>query len=604
MLDNVLTATVWPLPEQAREAASKRRIGLGFTGLGDALIMLGLRYDSAEARAVAADLTRAMRDTAYRASVGLAREKGAFPLFDAEKYLASGMALRLPEDIRAEIRAGGMRNSHLLSIAPTGTISLAFADNASNGIEPAYSWTYTRKKREADGSMREYPVEDHAWRLWRARGGNTAALPPAFVNALEIAGARPHEDAGGDPALRRRGDLEDRQRARGLPVRGLRVALPRGLACRAEGHHHLSAEQRARFGSVGRRRRDAAGPRPVRPRPAHPHRRRADGRAAGAALAASAEADRRLAVTGPTWSRRRPTASRCSSATSRTVTRQPFEVWVNGEQTPRGLAALAKNLSMDMRAQDRAWLRLKLESLEKTPGTPFAVAMPPDGRPAPVAGAVSAFAKVVQYRCAGLGLFDGPEGETPLVEAMFSRKEPKSGVDGTLSWTVDILNPTTGDDFAMFVKECVLPDGSKRPFSVWLSGAYPIEFNGLTKSLSLDMRVIDPAWIGKKLRGLKDLPEAQGDFFARVPGSEKQAVQPSTIAYVARLLIHRYEMLGVLDHDGYPTGGSTVLWTDAPAPGTPSAVRGRTCPECGHPTLIRRDGCDFCTSCGYTGACG
>ncbi len=222
----------------------------------------------------------------------------------------------------------------------------------------------------------------------------------------------------------------------------------------------------------------------------------------------------------------------------------------------------------------------------------------------PVAGAVSAFAKVVQYRCAALGVFDGPEGATPLVDAMFSRKEPKSGVDGTLSWTVDILNPATGDDFAMFVKECVLPDGSKRPFSVWLSGAYPIEFNGLTKSLSLDMRVIDPAWIGKKLRGLKDLPEAQGDFFARVPGSEKQAVQPSTIAYVARLLIHRYEMLGVLDRDGYPVAGSTVLWTDAPAPGAAPAVRGKTCPECGHPTLIRRDGCDFCTSCGYTGACG
>jgi ribonucleoside-diphosphate reductase alpha chain len=187
---------------------------------------------------------------------------------------------------------------------------------------------------------------------------------------------------------------------------------------------------------------------------------------------------------------------------------------------------------------------------------------------------------------------------------MFSRKEPKSGVDGTLSWTVDILNPATGDDFAMFVKECVLPDGTKRPYSVWLSGAYPMEFNGLTKSLSLDMRVIDPAWIGKKLRGLKDLPEAQGDFFARVPGAEKQAVQPSTLAYVARLLIHRYEMLGVLDAAGYPTAGSTTLWTDAPAPGGPPPVAGRTCPECGHPTLIRRDGCDFCTSCGHIGACG
>ena len=92
------------------------------------------------------------------------------------------------------------------------------------------------------------------------------------------------------------------------------------------------------------------------------------------------------------------------------------------------------------------------------------------------------------------------------------------------------------------------------------------------------MRVIDPAWIGKKLRGLKDLPEAQGDFFARQPGTEKQAVQPSTIAYVARLLIHRHEMLGVLDAAGYPTAGSSVLWTDAPAPGAAVPVAGRSMP--------------------------
>ncbi len=260
---------------------------------------------------------------------------------------------------------------------------------------------------------------------------------------------------------------------------------------------------------------------------------------------------------------------------------------------------------MDMRAQDRAWLKLKLESLARTPGAPYHVAMPPDGHQLPVAGNVSAFAQVVRYRCEALGVFDGPEGETPLVDAMFSRKEPKSGVDGTLSWTVDILNPSTGDDFAMFVKECVLPDGTKRPFSVWLSGAYPLEFNGLTKSLSLDMRVIDPAWIGKKLRGLKDMPEAQGDFFARQPGSEKQAVQPSTVAYIARLLIHRYVLLGVLDADGYPTAGGAMLWSDAPGPTeTPSLVKGRLCPECGHPAVIRRDGCDFCTACGHTGACG
>ncbi len=186
MLDNVLDVTVWPLEEQRLEAMNKRRIGLGFTGLGDALIMLGLRYDSAEARDFAADLTRQMRDAAYRASIELAKEKGAFPLLEAEKFLASGMASRLPEDIRADILKHGLRNSHLLSIAPTGTISLAFGDNCSGGIEPAFSWHYTRKKREPDGSMAEYLVEDHAYRLYREAGGDEADLPEAFVGAMEI----------------------------------------------------------------------------------------------------------------------------------------------------------------------------------------------------------------------------------------------------------------------------------------------------------------------------------------------------------------------------------------------------------------------------------
>ncbi len=186
MLDNVLDVTVWPLEEQQQEAMNKRRIGLGFTGLGDALIMLGLRYDSQAARDFAADITRQMRNAAYRASIELAKEKGAFPLLEADKFLASGMASRLPDDIRADIKTHGLRNSHLLSIAPTGTISLAFGDNCSGGIEPAFSWHYTRKKREPDGSMAEYLVEDHAYRLYREAGGDEAHLPEAFVGAMEI----------------------------------------------------------------------------------------------------------------------------------------------------------------------------------------------------------------------------------------------------------------------------------------------------------------------------------------------------------------------------------------------------------------------------------
>jgi ribonucleoside-diphosphate reductase alpha chain len=186
-LDNVLDLTYWPLPEQRAEAHDKRRIGVGFTALGSTLLMLKLHYDSDAARDTAAEIARQMRDSAYRASIELAKEKGQFKRFDADGYLAAGtFASRLPSDIQDDIRRFGIRNSHLLSIAPTGTVSLAFADNASNGIEPSFSWTYQRKKRAADGSFQSYVVEDHGWRLYRALGGDTAVLPDYFVSALEL----------------------------------------------------------------------------------------------------------------------------------------------------------------------------------------------------------------------------------------------------------------------------------------------------------------------------------------------------------------------------------------------------------------------------------
>ncbi len=189
-LDNVLDLTYWPLPQQRAEAMAKRRIGVGFTGMGDTLSMLCLRYDQPEGRAMAVQIARCMRDAAYTASVALAREKGAFPAFNAKGYLEAGtFASRLDEPLKQAIREHGIRNSHLLSIAPTGTVSLAFADNASNGIEPAFSWTYRRRKREGDGSVSEYDVEDHAWRLYRALGGDTSKLPEYFVSALAMPAA-------------------------------------------------------------------------------------------------------------------------------------------------------------------------------------------------------------------------------------------------------------------------------------------------------------------------------------------------------------------------------------------------------------------------------
>ena len=122
----------------------------------------------------------------------------------------------------------------------------------------------------------------------------------------------------------------------------------------------------------------------------------------------------------------------------------------------------------------------------------------------------------------------------PVLDALFSLKEPKTGTDGTLSWTVDIFNPATDEDFVLGLKEITLPDGVTRPYSVWLSGNYPRALDGLSKLLSLDMRVLDPAWIGMKLRKLLDYPEPLGDFMAFVPGTRKQQTYPSTVAYIAQ----------------------------------------------------------------------
>lgn len=188
-LDNVLDLSYWPLPQQRAEAEAKRRIGVGFTGLGNALAMLCLRYDRHDGRNMAARIARCMRDAAYAASVALAREKGAFPRFDADGYLSPGtFASRLPPALQYAIREHGIRNSHLLSIAPTGTVSLAFADNTSNGIEPSFAWTYCRTKRATDGGTTEYAVQDHAWRLYQALGGDVTRLPDYFVCAQEMSG--------------------------------------------------------------------------------------------------------------------------------------------------------------------------------------------------------------------------------------------------------------------------------------------------------------------------------------------------------------------------------------------------------------------------------
>ncbi|NDR59554.1 adenosylcobalamin-dependent ribonucleoside-diphosphate reductase [Aliiruegeria sabulilitoris] len=187
MMDNVVDTSRFPLPEQAQEAQAKRRIGLGVTGLADALLMVGQRYGSEEAARLTEHWLHRIACAAYLASVQLAREKGAFPLFEAEKYLASGSLTHMDADVRDAIAEHGIRNALLTSIAPTGTISL-YAGNVSSGIEPVFAYAYRRKVLQKDGSRSEEEVVDYAVRLWRDKHGD-APLPDHFVDAQTLAPA-------------------------------------------------------------------------------------------------------------------------------------------------------------------------------------------------------------------------------------------------------------------------------------------------------------------------------------------------------------------------------------------------------------------------------
>jgi ribonucleoside-diphosphate reductase alpha chain len=620
MLDNVLDATHWPLPQQAQEAASKRRVGLGFTGLGDALIMLRERYDTQGAQDVATKISAFMRDRSYLASVELAKERGAFPLFNRDMYLSGGnFASRLPAEVKEQIRKHGLRNSHLLSIAPTGTISLAFADNASNGIEPPFSWTYTRKKRMADGTHKEYAVEDYAWRLYKHQGGDVTKLPEYFITALEIsaqaheqmvAAVAPYIDTSisktvNVPADYPYSEFEDlymtawKSGLKGLAtyrpnsVLGSVLSVePQASSATPVAANAQKQPQDVTIDYANKRLSIGSLPAPVLASLRWPGRpKMSAGNTAWTYMIEAPHGEFALFV------------GQIENDMGRDV---PFEIWVNGTEQPRGIGAVAKTLSMDMRTNDKAWLKLKLDALARTQDDdPFDLPFPPNGELKRVPGVVAAMAQVIRYRCEKLGALEGAEA-TPVIDCMFSRDEPKTGTDGTLSWTVDVVNPAAGEEFILGLKEITLPDGVTRPYSVWLSGHYPRALDGLTRLLALDMRVMDPAWIGMKLRKLLNYAEPLGDFMARVPGSNKQQNWPSTVAYIARLIMHRYAMLGILDENGYPTREMGILESpDAKQPGGGVKVmQGSLCAECGNMTVIRKDGCDFCSACGAVGSCG
>lgn len=606
MLDNVLDATIWPLQQQAAEAVNKRRVGLGFLGLGDALVMLGLRYDSPQGRDLAVRIAASMRDSAYWASVQLAQEKGHFPLFKADLYLASGFARWLPANLRKAIAEHGIRNSHLLSIAPTGTIALAYADNASNGIEPAFAWTYERKKRMPDGNQKVYDVEDHAYRVYRAAGGDTQNLPPAFVSALEISAAdhlamvaaiAPYIDAAISKT----------------------VNVPVDYPFEDFRNLYLEAWKRGCKGITTYRPNSITGSvLSVTPKEET------------SKVDSTADPDRRLtlkSVPAPLlgslrWPSR-PTMPTGNEAWTYMVEggphkfavvvghvsngrAHPFEVWTLGGEQERGLGAVAKTLSADMRTDDLNWLSMKLTALRTVAGD-SQIHLQLGDELIVASSASAALSRVVEYRLLQLGLGSFELEPSALIDALMSKQEPDVGPEGTLAWASDVENPASHDRFTLFMKEVLLPDGSRRPYAVSLSGVYPRELDGLCRLLSLDMRIVDPAWIGLKLRKLLSYPEPMGSMMARVPGEKRSQMYPSTVSYVAALMLHRYRQLGILDDDGNPLVKMGVLVSDRKSekrvqPGL-KPIAGAPCTECGAHAVIKEGGCQRCTACGAIGSC-
>jgi ribonucleoside-diphosphate reductase alpha chain len=276
----------------------------------------------------------------------------------------------------------------------------------------------------------------------------------------------------------------------------------------------------------------------------------------------------------------------------------PVEVYVAGNEQPRGLAAIAKLLSVDMRTGDPGWLRLKLDSLAHTQADDgFDMHDPETGTLVRVPSLVAGFSHFVRHRLETLGAL-GEGAASPMVGSLFSRKEPKTGPLGALGWHVDVRNDATGDDFLMVTKDLLLADGSVRPYSVWLSGHYPRVLDGLTRLLSIDMRVSDPQWAQMKLRKLSTFGEQRGAFLAPVPGSERQQSYPSTVAYLAALLLERYRTLGLAQEEG--DGPAQAVLPLEPA----ADATGMACPACHTLSAYRVDGCVVCSNCGFSGECG
>ncbi len=333
MMDNVTDVSNFPLPQQRHEAYAKRRIGLGVTGLADALILAGVRYGSPRAVELTESWTRTVTRHAYLASAELAAEKGAFPLYEREKFLAGAFVASLDEDVRDAIAKRGMRNSHLTSIAPTGTISI-FADNVSSGLEPVFSFKYSRNVLMPDGTRREEEVSDYAYRLFRRLKGDNPPLPDYFVDAQGLAprdhvaiqaAAQKHIDSSISKTINVPVDI-------GFDEFKDVYALAYELGCKGCTTYRPNAVTGAVL--EARKEKEAASPEPRLPLEEQPARH-ADAFEAGGVIYMTRPLDRPEALPGRTYKIRWADSDHAIYITVNDIVRdgrrRPFEVFINSK---------------------------------------------------------------------------------------------------------------------------------------------------------------------------------------------------------------------------------------------------------------------------------
>lgn len=514
-LDNVLAVTLWPLPQQKKESESKRRIGVGFTGLGNALAMLGKKYDSDEGRQAAANITEVMRNAAYDASVDLSIERGPFPLFNADEYLKKGtFASRLPAELKARIAKNGIRNSHLLSIAPTGTVSLAFADNASNGIEPPFSFAYNRKKRMADGSSQMYPVIDHSLRVY------LSTLDPRLAEPLLAAICNYQSEL----VCEFKGVIQ---------TKAVKDLLPASMVVALE----MSAEDHLSMLKVVQPFIDTSISKTVNVPGDYPF-------------------EDFKAIYDKAWAYK-----------------------LKGVSTYRPNAILGSVLSVgtEVKKEEPA---AEVEVLQDVNPFTLMIVKRPDNE-------LESVTKKVPY--------SGPNGDNSLfVSISFAQVNGvHKGEPVTVSRPIEVF---------------ITASANGAP-SEWVAAH--------ARDLSLIARAGLPI-LAKALQNSREIVSDKGrtryGWYEKPDGSKVPRFHGSDVACIAYALQEILIRKGLLDSEGNvfatvrPLSKLAQLVQTAqaeqPVERRKSLSVGKRCPECGDHTLVKKDGCEFCTSCGHTGSCG